>query len=347
MPATSIDTYFACTIIVAVALIATAFLGSTMQTRIAATQDINKDSYLNAIADHIITSPGAPLNWGAGSGVPEDFGLALSSSTTPYELDLDKICRLNSQNNYSLTYPQIVGAAKLNNIAVGITVTPLLTINVAQSDAHALGNEVAYTFVVSTAVSSQPTNVDLRCYIIADGYLSSVTNDTAANGVGYVSFQLPQTQAENALLVVFARAPFDDRVTSYAIYDFASSSQESTPSNTAAELSPLNYTLTITPSSSDVTIGKAYVFSYTSQKNLTFTSDFECQIPKTIDKSPTVIVACGLNSSTYLQEWTSYPQIPFTAGSSFNGSEKNVFTYVVTIKENLYKLDISFGDVPH
>ena len=81
MPSTSIDTFFACTIIVAAALIATAFLCSTMQTRINSTQDINKESYLKAIADHIITNPGTPLNWGSSSSVPADFGLAASPST--------------------------------------------------------------------------------------------------------------------------------------------------------------------------------------------------------------------------------------------------------------------------
>ena len=64
MPTSSFDTFFACTIIVAAALIGTAFLGSTMQTRIASTQDINKDSYLKAIADHIVTNPGSPVDWG-------------------------------------------------------------------------------------------------------------------------------------------------------------------------------------------------------------------------------------------------------------------------------------------
>ena len=83
MPSTSIDTFFACTIIVAVALIATAFLCSTMQTGINSTQDINKDSYLQAIADHIITNPGAPANWGTGSGVPIDFGLAAAPPQPP------------------------------------------------------------------------------------------------------------------------------------------------------------------------------------------------------------------------------------------------------------------------
>ena len=133
MPSTSIDTFFACTIIVAVALIATAFLCSTMQTSINSTQDINKDSYLQAIADHIITNPGAPVNWGTSSSVPDDFGLAAGSSTIPYELDIDKITRLNNLNNYSLSYFDMENAAKLNNIALGITVSQVMSINIEQT----------------------------------------------------------------------------------------------------------------------------------------------------------------------------------------------------------------------
>ena len=111
---------------VAAALIATAFLGSTMQTRIADTQDINKDSYLKAIADRIITNPGTPTNWGT-KVLPVDFGLAVNSSDSPYELDIDKISRLNNHNNYSLSYLDLSNATKLNNIALGIRVSQLIT----------------------------------------------------------------------------------------------------------------------------------------------------------------------------------------------------------------------------
>ena len=344
MPTTSFDTFFACTIIVAAALIATAFIGSTMQARINSTPDINKDSYLKAIAQHIITNPGTPLNWGTSNGVPEDFGLATSPSTIPYELDLDKISRLNNQNN-SLSYAEISNAAKLNNIALGITVSQILSINIEQSDNHTIGNQVSYTFTISTNIGSKPTSASLHCYVAANSYLSDITNNTSNTGVGHITVQLPNAATGNALLIVFARTSFDDRITSYAIYNFAYSAQESTPSSAVLALSPLNYTLSIIPNSPDVTIQKGYIFSYTYQENITSASSTECPIPKIIDKSPLVMVICGLNGTTYFQEWTSYPQIPLRAGSDFDGSEKNVFGYIVTIKETLYKLDISFGDV--
>jgi hypothetical protein len=57
------------------------------------------------------------------------------------------------------------------------------------------------------------------------------------------------------------------------------------------------------------------------------------------------MVICGLNNGTYFQEWTAYPQIPLRAGSNFEGSEQNIFSYVVTINDVLYRLDVSLGDV--
>ena len=145
MPTSSFDTFFACTIIVAAALIGMAFLGSTMQTRIASTQDINKDSYLKAIADNIIANPGSPTEWGTSNALPVDFGLASSLSHNAYELDMDKICRLNSLNNYSLSYFDLTKAAKLN-LALGIKVSPLMSINVLQSSNSSVGMNTSFTF---------------------------------------------------------------------------------------------------------------------------------------------------------------------------------------------------------
>jgi hypothetical protein len=317
-----------------------------MQTRITSTQDINKESYLKAIADHIITNPGAPINWGFSSSVPADFGLAASPSTIPYELDIDKISRLNDLNNYSLSYFAMANAAKLNNIALGITVSQVMSINIEQlSNSTIVGSEVSFTFAISASIDSKPTSASLHCYVVANNYLSDITNSTSNVGVGYVTVQIPSAATGNAMLIVFARASFDDRITSYAIYNFLNSTQESAPSNDILALSPLNYTLSFTTNSSSLTIQKGYVFSYSYQQNLTSIQGNRCLIPEIIDKSPFIMVICGLNNGTYFQEWTAYPQIPLSAGSNFEGSEQNIFSYVVTINDVLYRLDVSLGDV--
>jgi hypothetical protein len=340
-PTNSLDTFFACTILVAAALIATAFLTSTMQARIDSTQEINKDSYLKAIADHIITSPGTPSDWGTSHSLPQDFGLAQSQSTTPYELDMDKISRLNSQNNDSLTYADIAQAAKLN-LALGIRVSQLLSVSVQQSENHTIGSQVSFTFGVSTSIDSKPADTSLHCYVVAKNYLSNQT-DSTSNGFGDLTVQIPSADADNALLVVFARASFDDRITSYAIYSFADSTQQTAPSNNFVALSAIDYTLSWTPVFLGVTVQNGYLLSYSYQSNLASPSSAGCPIPKAIDQSPFVIVVCGQNGTDYFEEWASYPQVPLTAGSSFEGSERNIFSYIVTIKGSLYKVDLSFG----
>ena len=316
-----------------------------MQTSIDSTQNINKDSYLQAIADHIITNPGDPVNWGT-SSVPDDFGLASGSSTAPYELDIDKITRLNSLNNYSLSYFNMETSAKLNNVALGITVSQVMSINIEQTSNSTDGDSVSFAFTVLTSINSEPASASLNSYVVADNYLSNVTGVTSGVGVGYVNVQIPNAEAGNAMLIVFARASFDDRVTSYAIYNFQSSSQESAPSNDVLTLTPLNYTLSYSTNSSDLTIQNGYVFTYSYQQNLTPIQDTtQYTIPALIDQSPFIIVLCGSNGGAYFQEWSSYPQVPLRAGSSFDDSEQNVFSYMVTINGVLYNVDISFGDV--
>jgi len=347
LPTTSIDTFFACTIIIAAALISTAFLTSSLQTTISGSQDINKESYLNAIADHIVTNPGAPLNWADNEQAPTDFGLAANGSTIPYEVGIDKITMLNQLNNYSLSYADIATAAKLNNIALGIKVSQVMSINIQQSFNNTMGNETSFSFEVLTSIDSEPARANLHCFVVGNKYLMDITNGTSDIGIGQINFQIPRAITENAKLIVFARASCDDRITSYAIYNFANSQQQPTPSDDVLTLSPLNYVLNLTTNESGVTIQGGYLFSFGYEQNLTYTQGVaQNPIPRIIDKSPFVIIIYGQHNATFFQDWTAYPEIPLKAGSSFQGSEQNVFSYIVTIKDTLYKLDISLGDTP-
>jgi hypothetical protein len=347
MPSTFIDTFFACTIILAAALIGTAFLCSTMQTQISGTQDINKESYLKVISDHIVTTSGTPANWGNSLGVPSDFGLAESGATFPYELDPNKITRLNGLNNYSLSFLAIANAAQLTNIELGIAVSQIMSINIQQKSNSTVNNETTVNFAILTSINSKPTAASLQCYVLADSYLSNVTSNTSDIGVGYLTVQIPKSATDSAIIIAFARDFCDDRITSYVIYNFADSSKQLAPDNDILVLSPLNSVLGWTKNSSAVIVQGGYLFSCGYEQKLAFTrGSTNCPIPSVIDKSPFVIVVFGQNDGEYFQEWVIYPQVPLTEGSSFNGSEQNVFSYVVAIKGALYRLDISLGDVP-
>ncbi len=346
MPSTSFDTFFACIIIVTASLIATAFVASTLQTGIASSQDVNKQSYLKAIADHIITNPGDPGNWGISSSVPADFGLAASPMTIPYEVDLDKISRLNTLNNGSLSYFDMANAAKLNNIALGIEFSQVMSIDLVQLSNSTVGSDTSFIFSVLTSVEGKPVSASLHCYAVANGFVDDVVNNTLGVGIGDVTVQIPRAIADDAMLIVFARASYDDRVTSYAVYDFQDSIQQSTPSNNILVLSPNNYALTFASNSSEIAAQNGYLFSYGYKQNLVSIHVNEYEIPNVIDKSPFILVVCGQSESIYFQEWVAYPQVPLKSGSTFESSEQNVFSYLVTVKGVLYRLEISLGDVP-
>jgi hypothetical protein len=332
-------------LVVSVALLATASLAGTMQAQIDSLQDLNKDDYLRNIAEHLVTSYGTPVDWGSSGAVPDSFGLSDSDSSYLYALDIDKISRLNSENAYALSYGEASKASRLNNIALGISISQMLSMTVTLSANSSIGDETAYTFKISVSQASGPASAALQCYIVASDFVSDVSNTTSS--VGYITVQIPNASNGPALLVVFARAPFDDRITAYEAYSFAHLSQEPSPNHTFLGLSPLNYTLSVEENFPDVTIEHGYAFSYAYQSNLTSTSTTTYAIPEFMDKSPTVLVISGLNDTTPFVEWTSYPSIPLDFGADFEKSEKNVFIYTVLIKETLYKLTISFGDVNH
>jgi hypothetical protein len=345
MPAISIDTFFACSLVVSVALLATASLAGTMQAQINNLQDLNKNGYLRNIAEHLITSDGTPVDWGSSGAVPSSFGLSDSDSSYLYALDIDKISRLNNQNGYALSYFQVSQTARLNNIALGISISQMLSITATLSANISIGDETAYTFKISVSQASGPTSAALQCYVVAKDFVSAVSNTTSSAGVGYITVQIPNASNGPALLIVFARASFDDRITSYEAYSFAHLSQEPSPNHTFLELSPLNYTLSLEKNFPDITIEHGYAFSYAYQSNLTLTSTTTYAIPEFVDKSPTVLVISGLNGTNSFVESTAYPDIPLDFGADFENSEKNVFVYTVLVKETLYKLTLSFGDV--
>ena len=330
---------------VSVALLATASLAGTMQTQINSMQDLNKDAYLRNIAENVVTSYGTPVDWGATGAVPSSFGLADSTASYLYALDIDKISRLNSQNGYALSYFQVSTAARLNNIALGISISQMLSITATLSATSSVGDETAYTFKISVSQASGPTSAALQCYVAAKDFVSDASNTTSNAGVGYVTVQIPNASNGPTLLIVFARATFDDRVTAYEAYSFAHLSQEPSPIHTFLGLSPLNYTLSVEENFPDITIEHGYAFSYAYQSNLTATSATTYAIPEFVDKSPTVLVISGLNDTAPFVEWTAYPDVPLDFGADFENSEKNVFVYNVLVKGTLYKLALSFGEV--
>jgi hypothetical protein len=344
VPSTAFDTFFACTLIVMAVLIATAFLGVTLQARIAGTDDINKDSYLKALADHIVTYPGSPINWGKENTVPSDFGLALSELTGAYQLDIDKISRLNSQNTNTFSYVELLYSAKLNNMSLGISATQVMDLHVEQLDSEILAGVTYSDLSLSTSINSKPISADLRYYVVSENFFYNDSSIIPSSGNGILTVHVPTHIADVAYVVLFARSTFEERITSYAVYSFADGVQESVPKSIGLSLSPQSYRLNFTQASL-VSVQNVFALTYGYSSNITSFQGSSCAIPRMVDNSPIVLVACGQNSTQYLEEWTAYPQVPLTAGSTFANSERNIFGYLVTVEGVLYRVEISLGDI--
>lgn len=344
MPSTSFDTFFACTIIVMAVLIATAFLGVTLQARITSTEDVNKDSYLKSVADGIVTHQGTPVMWGAFQMPPSVLGLASSEATGTYELDIDKVSRLSSQNLHAINYLDLLSAAQLSSISLGISVNQVMDLTIKQSSNYTLASETYVVLDVSTRLNSKACSAAVNTYVIAQGHLDNYTASVSDSGSASLTVHIPTTLVDDAFVAVFACADCDERLTSYGIYSIAQGNQQTLPSSAALALSPQDYTLTYN-SSAGITMKNVYVLTYAFTSNVTSFAASSCSIPQYIGHSPYVLVACGAKGADYVQEWTSYPQVPLTTGSGFSNQERHVFSYLVTVEGVLYRVEISLGDI--
>jgi hypothetical protein len=344
MPAISIDTFFACSLIVAVVVASMAMTTKILTPYMNSLQDLNEEEYLRKIVEYVIVNSGNPANWGEDQTVtPEAFGLAKNGSLTPYELDVDKISRLNSQNAYALTYLDILEALKLEKVALRIAVSQLMNVSIALTSNETIGDSTRYSFEVHVSRDETPIAVTLHCYVIARNFLNDTYSSTSSNGEGAVDVEIPNSSNGTALLVVFARAPYDARITAYGVYAFGHLSSDPSPKNIFLELSPLDYTLHVNPKYSNVSSETGYALSYSYESNLTPTSNVTYAIPGFLDSSPTVLVVTGINASTFFIEWTAYPQVPLEVGANFENAEHLSFSYIVTINRAFYKLNVQCG----
>ena len=345
MPSISIDTFFACTLMVAVVIIATIAVTGTMMTRINSWK-MNEEPYLRILYESILSETGSPSNWGSDSNVkPSEFGLANTNSRYPTALDVDKVTRLNPQNDFALSYTDILSAARLTDLALKISISQIMNVRISLESKSSQGNSTVYTFRISVNQDSGPVTAFLHCYAIARDLLQDVYNSTSTNGIGYASFQIPNTSNGTAAVIAFARATQHQMMTACSTQLFAHLSNEPPTNQTLLDLTPLNYTLHVSPKSGNTTIESYKAFSFSYQTDLHKVTNASRQIPKMLDASPIVLIVTGTNSSSNFIEGTTYPEVPFETGSNFNNSESHAFSGIATIQNTLYKVTIDFGDV--
>lgn len=343
MPTISIDTFFACTLIVAVVVVSMAATTRIVVPYMSNLQDLNEEEYSRKIVEYILVNSGSPVNWGQNqSATPEAFGLAKDGSFT-YELDRDKVSRLNSQNTYALSYLEILEALRVEKVALRIALSQIMNVSITLNSNETVGDSTTYSFNVSVRRDQAPVATSLHCYIVANNFLNDTYSSTSSSGEGDVDVEIPNASNGTALFIVFARAAYDDRVTAQGVYAFGHLSSDPSPNNTFLELSPLNNTLYVNSEFSEASLETGYEFSYGYQSNLTSTSNETYAIPENLDSSPKVLAVTGWNSSTFFIEWTIYPQVPLEIGSDFEDAECFSFSYIVTIDRVFYRLNVRCG----
>jgi len=350
MPASSIDIILACSIMIMLASSAMAITSMTLTPYLNELSHNNDVERYEHLAKYILLNPGTPSNWGSDPEiVPNSFGLAFANSPHPYQLDIDKVSRLNDENAYSLTYLQVLEAFGVRDVGLRMEIKPLFDLSVDLVSNSTEGNETTYTFDVVTRKSELPISAQLSCYVISRDYVDNVVSSTSSSGNGSVSVTVPNLANGTALLVSFARV--ETQIVTFNVYPFShNSSTTPEPNGTFMRLSPLNYTLNVSFSYPDEQVLRAQVFTYNYTFEMTQTAGdnqtAEYSVPHLLDASPMIMAITGVNASSIFAEWVSYPQLPIEIGADLSdlGAAAKVvpLTYIVTINSALYEFTVKF-----
>lgn len=304
------------------------------------------------LASHLLLSTGTPTNWGQMEGtVPDSLGLAKADFSLPYELDIDKITRLNSENDYSLSYSELWKNLGVHDVAFQIEVKTIFELSIQLISNSTLENETKCGFEVTTKKSGMPISTDLSGYAFADNFAVKIISSTSSNGVGLLEVNIPNSVSGPALLIVFAKAKVNPQMVSFNIYAFDFNSLTPLPNRVFTRLSPLNYVLNASLINSNIQILNAQVFTFNYNFSLTEKAQgnqtLEYYIPRLVDSSPMIIVLTGYNGSTSFAEWVAYPQLPVQIGANFNesiaGSKIVSLSHIVTINRALYEVVTKWG----
>jgi len=351
MPAISVDTFFACSLMVLLVLSAMATTSKLLYPHINNTVNNSIAEKYKEISTYLLLNDGTLSNWGQNSQkIPETFGLAKADSDNPYELDIDKVSRLNSENLYAISYAQIFTALKMSDISFSIEIKPIFEVAINLTATYAFPNETIYEFQILTEKHGVPVRAELKFYVVAENYLET-SYVHVSDGRIYLNITLSNDVNGPALLVTFAKAICNAKIMSFGVYAFAHNSVEPKQKGTFLRLSPLNYTLNASLVYSGINLSKAYALTINYNSTLAQTSSSNQSITYNLshflDSSPTLIVVTGWNSTVFFTEWAAYPQIPLRTGVNFEGltTLSNVFanTYIVTINLALYECTVWVG----
>ncbi len=304
------------------------------------------------LASHLLLTAGTPTNWGQlASSVPSSLGLAKVSALQPYELDVDKVTRLNSENIYSLAYSDLWQALGVKDVSFQIEIRTLFQLSIELISNSMRGSQSVYEFEVAADKSGLPISTDLSSYVVLKDFVNETMSSTSSDGVGTLEIGIPNSINGTALLLVFAQATANPQMVSLGTYSFGHNSDDPLPNGTFARLSPLDYALNATLKYATVEVSKAQAFTFSYNFSLCVRTQsaqiVEYSIPRLLDASPMVIVLTGVNGSTSFTESVAYPQAPLQTGANFSesiaGSRITIYQHTVTINSALYEVVTKWG----
>lgn len=337
MPAASID--FALAASAMVLLTVGAMYGENMVAEPFLDTEVNDLGRHYQMGRYMLLSQGDPADWGTGE---EPTGLGFAAEGDNYELDIDKISRLNPSNAYAVNYTTLWEALNVEDVSFRIGVETLFDISLGLTSAQNQGAETVYNFSASTSREGYPLASKVSYYVAVRDSIYSAAGTTDDDGTGTVEFTLPNSKSGTALLVGIAR--IDESIVSYDVLPFAHVSGSPDPSGTYATLSPKDFTLHV-DLDPDASILNAAVFSLDFTFNLT-AAGLDYEIPRLLDPGPMILVLTGSNASAYWAEWVAYPQVPLEMGSDMSAdqivSDVNRVSYVVVIEGARYRCSIEF-----
>ncbi len=353
MPAVSIDTFFACALMVLLVLSAMAgtskilypFTGNSMNAASA-------DKY-RQISDLILLNTGKPEDWGQNPSIlPEIFGLAKEGSENPYELDPDKVSRLNQENSQSVTYAEAFETLGMPDTAFSITIGPVFDVNINLLGRAIVENETRYRFHISTVENGVLVDAHLKAFVFARdcvGNYSAVTSEGAAD----LDVTLAENVGDLSFLAVLAKSANDPSVMSYGVFSLSGYSSENSSSEEYLALNALDDKLTVSPNDPESEVIEAYALSYCYTSLLTPLAGpngtVEYQFPHFADISPTLLVVTGEHVTDFFVQCTLYPRIPAQIGADLTKAQTKTrvfsLSYLVTVDSVVYKCIVQVGEI--
>jgi hypothetical protein len=351
MSTTTMDTLLSCFIMITLTLTSMVGLFTVVHPFLQEQQSWNKTQVNQEIAEYLLLEPGSPTDWGSNlESSIINFGLAKSGFTTPFELDIDKVTRLNSENVYNVSFWDALTALGTPDKPFRIKIEPVFDVYVNLTSKQERIFDTVYQFEVTTKKSGLPVASSLRCYAVFLDQVASNTSFTSSSGEGSVEISLPNEGNGTALFVVIAE--IDPRTVSYAVYPFTHRLNGNPNTRGAyATLSPIDYTLRVDLVSSLNRVSYGIVFTYNHWFNLAEINESQTtlyySIPQLLDVSPMILVGTGTDGAASFAEWTVYPQIPVDFGlnitSQYDLSNFYSYSYLVTINSAIYECEVTFG----